>query len=87
MPQAQALLHAPRHGYCGAELFRAAVSRRIAESMKRINSDREARQARSDSAMGVPKTCAVCGLPGHNKRTCPQITHPAVRITRSVLCS
>ena len=64
-----------------------AVSRRIAESMKRINSDHEARQARSDSAMGIPKTCAVCGLPGHNKRTCPQITHPAVRLTRHVLCA
>ena len=63
------------------------VSRRIAESMKRINSDHEARQARSDSAMGIPKTCAVCGLPGHNKRTCPQITHPAVRLTRHVLCA
>ena len=64
-----------------------AASRRIAESMKRINSDHEARQARSESAMGVPKTCAVCGLPGHNKRTCPQVAHPAVRLTRRVLCT
>ena len=55
------------------------MCRRIAQSMTRVNSDYEVRQARSEGAMGVPKTCAVCGQPGHNKRTCPQVVGPQVR--------
>ena len=36
--------------------------------------------------MGVAKTCTVCGMTGHNRRTCPMITESQVRLGIKPLC-
>lgn len=72
---------------CLEVLSHAVCRRRIAESLKRVNRDQEARQARSDSTTGVPKTCALCGQPGHNKRTCPQSPEAQARSPCNPICT